>query len=175
MTAEPIRLGVFPDFAEERWPSMDLCGEMLLARVGPASAGRVVAARLCPPFHRRLTRIPGLGRRGVAVNFDRLFNRFRTFPRFARRVVGGSDAFHVVDHTYSQLLHELPAGRAGVYCHDLDAFRCVLEPDAERRPRWFRKMAARQLGSFRKAAVVFHSTDEVRAGSNGSASSIRIN
>jgi len=60
------------------------------------------------------------------------------------------------------LLHELPTGRAGAFCHDLDAFRCLLEPNRERRPRWFRALARRILAGLQKAAVVFHLSQTVR-------------
>jgi len=50
----------------------------------------------------------------------------------------------------------------GVYCHDLDAFRCILEPHRDRRPWWFRCLTGRALAGLRRAAVVFHSTNEIR-------------
>jgi glycosyltransferase involved in cell wall biosynthesis len=64
------------------------------------------------------------------------------------------DLFHVIDHSYSQLVHDLPAGAAVVTCHDLDTFRCVLEPERQERPLWFRLMTERILSGFRKAAHV---------------------
>ena len=78
------------------------------------------------------------------------------YPRALRRIAGqgGFDLFHLVDHSYSQLVPLLPAGRVVVTCHDLDTFRCVLEPSAEPRPRWFRGMAGRILDGFRQAAAV---------------------
>jgi glycosyltransferase involved in cell wall biosynthesis len=152
------RLAVLTDFPDEGWPSMDLCGDMLLAHLPPAVAGE----RVCPPFRRRFTRLPLVGRRNVAFNADRLLNRFVLFPRFARRVVPRFDLFHVVDHTYAQLVHALPAERTGVYCHDLDAFRCLFDPKADPRPRWFRTLARRILTGLQSAAVVFHSTAAVR-------------
>src|SRR5205823_1258570 len=72
------------------------------------------------------------------------------------------DLFHVVDHSYAQLVHTLPPERTGVYCHDLDAFRCLLEPSREPRPRWFRAIARRILHGLQKAAIVFHSTLAIR-------------
>jgi len=45
-----------------------------------------------------------------------------------------------------------------VYCHDLDAFRSILEPEKEPRPWWFRRLARRILDGLKRAAVVFHST-----------------
>jgi glycosyltransferase involved in cell wall biosynthesis len=67
-----------------------------------------------------------------------------------------------VDHTYAQLVHALPPGRTGVYCHDLDAFRAILEPEKEPRPAWFKAMAWTTLKGLQRAAVVFHSTGAVR-------------
>jgi glycosyltransferase involved in cell wall biosynthesis len=141
---------------------MDLCGEMLLVhlpRVGPLA---VAPDRVCPPFRRLASRLPAVGRRRAAFNADRLLNRFVVFPRHARRAAPHFDLFHVVDHSYAQLVHALPADRTGVYCHDLDAFRCLLDPAADPRPRWFRALARRILTGMQKAAVVFHSTEAVR-------------
>jgi glycosyltransferase involved in cell wall biosynthesis len=47
-----------------------------------------------------------------------------------------------------------------VYCHDLDAFRCLLEPKKERRSWWFRWFARRTLDGLRRAAVVFYNSAE---------------
>ncbi|SRR5579883_814141 len=157
----PRRLAILTDFAEERWPSMDLCGDMLLAHLPRDGPFTVEAGRLRPPFRRLVTRLPSIGRRGAAFNIDRLFNRFISFPRSARRAARRFDLFHVADHTYSQLVHALPTGRAGVFCHDLDAFRCLLDPAADPRPRWFRALAQRSLDGLKKAAVVFHGTAAV--------------
>ena len=82
-------------------------------------------------------------------------------PPFARQAVRRFDLFHVADHSYGQLVHALPAGRTGVYCHDVDAFRCLFDTVAYPRPRWFRAMSRRILTGLRKAAVVFHNTEAV--------------
>jgi glycosyltransferase involved in cell wall biosynthesis len=150
----PVRLAVLTDYPAEGWPSMDLCAEMLLAHLPPS----VAAERVCPPFRRVASRLPAVGRRNVAFNADRLLNRFVLFPRHARRVAPHFDLFHVVDHTYAQLVHALPAGRTGVYCHDFDAFRCLLEPAADPRPKWFRALARRILNGMQRAVVVFHNS-----------------
>lgn len=135
---------------------MDLFGEMILDRLRAEHAGEVAATRVCPPLRARLSRVATAGRGRTAWNADRLLNRFWDYPRHVGRLGRGGafDLFHVVDHTYAQLVHALPAGRAVVTCHDLDAFRCLLEPDAEPRPRWFRAMAARTLGGMQRAALV---------------------
>lgn len=152
------RLAVLTDYPDEGWLSMGLCGEMLLAHLPPTGPLAVRPEEVRPPFRRVLTRVPVAGRRKTAFNADRLLNRFALFPRHARRVAPDFDLFHVVDHSYAQLVHAMPADRTGVYCHDLDAFRCLLEPAADPRPRWFRAMARRILGGMQKAALVFHNS-----------------
>ncbi len=156
------RLAVLCDFREENWPSMNLFAEMLIQGVQKHQVGRAAAERVCPPFRRRFGRLPMLGRRPAAFNADRLLNRLWDFPRFARKQVDRFDLFHVCDHSYAQLVHALPAERTGVYCHDLDTFRCLLEPAREPRPRWFRAVARRILRGLQKTAVVFYSTQSVR-------------
>jgi glycosyltransferase involved in cell wall biosynthesis len=135
---------------------MDLFGEMILDHLRRGHAGEVEPARVCPPYRRRLAGLPAVGGRGLARNVDRLANRFLDYPSHARRLArsGRFDLFHLVDHSYAQLVHELPAGRAVVTCHDLDTFRCLLEPAAEPRPGWFRAMARRILSGLQKAAAV---------------------
>ena len=156
-----LRLAVLTDFPEELWPSMELCGEMLLDHLPRTGSFALEAGRLCPPFCRLATRMPVFSRRRAAFNADRFLNRFIVFPRLARRSVRCFDLFHVVDHTYAQLVHALPAGRTGVYCHDLDAFRCLIDRAADPMPRWFRAMSQRILTGMQKAAIVFHSTAAV--------------
>jgi glycosyltransferase involved in cell wall biosynthesis len=141
---------------------MDLAAEMLLREAQAACAGRVRAVRVCPPFRRRFGRLPWLGRRAAAFNADRLLNRTWDYPRYLRRRVAEFDLFHVCDHSYAQLVHALPAERTGVHCHDLDAFRCLIEPRRDLRPRWFRAVARRILRGLQKAAVVFCTTETIR-------------
>lgn len=146
-------LAILPDFAEERWPSMDLCAEMLAAHWPDAEIVR-------PPFRHTFCRI--FDRRRFAFNADRLLNRFVHFPRFLKRQRDNFRFFHVVDHSYAQLVHALPAERTGVFCHDLDTFRCLLEPERDRRSRWFRALSRRILNGLKSARFVFHSTLAVR-------------
>ncbi len=141
---------------------MDLAAEMLLQALRGDRGSDFDAERLCPPFRRRATRLPLVGSSRFALNADRFLNRYRDYPRHLRSRRGEFDLFHVCDHSYAQLVHELPPTRTGVYCHDLDAFRCLLEPEAEPRPLWFRALARRTLRGLKKAAVVFHSTLAVR-------------
>ena len=157
----PHHLAILTDFPEEGWRSMDLCGDMLLDHLPRDGPYALEAARLCPPFNRLATRLPVVGQRHAAFNADRLLNRFILFPRFAGQAVRRFDLFHVADHSYGQLVHALPAARTGVYCHDVDAFRCLFDSVADPRPRWFRAMSQRILTGLRKAAVVFHNTEAV--------------
>jgi glycosyltransferase involved in cell wall biosynthesis len=157
--SEP-RLAVIRDYRSEGWPSMDLCADQLLAHL--AVDGDLTAKDFCPPFRRLVQRLPLVGRRRAAFNFDRLVNRHHFLSTELRRRAAGFDVFHVVDHSYAHVVLSLPSGRAGVYCHDLDAFRCLLEPARDPRPRWFRRLASQTLRGLRAAAVVFHGTSAIR-------------
>jgi glycosyltransferase involved in cell wall biosynthesis len=153
-----LHLAVLCDFPEEGWPSMDLCADMLLAHLPPAVAGH----RVVPRFRNRFSRLPWLGRRQLARNADRLLNRLWDYSRHLRPANPHFEAFHVCDHSYAHLLHSVPAGRGGVLCHDLDTFRCLLEPRREPRPWWFRRQAGHILAGLQKAAVVFVTTQALR-------------
>jgi glycosyltransferase involved in cell wall biosynthesis len=151
---------VLLDPPEEGWPSMDLAGEMLRRELAARPAevdARAVEAHL-PALARRL---PRLGGSKGALNADRVLGRFVGYPARAALLRRRFDAFHVVDHSYAQLVHALPAARTGVYCHDLDAFRCLLEPREDPRPAWFRALARLALSGLRRAAVVFHNSRAV--------------
>jgi glycosyltransferase involved in cell wall biosynthesis len=136
---------------------------MLDAKLRQRHAEEFSVALWRPSYRRRFSRLPVA--RGVGRNADRLLNRMVDYPRWLTRQVrrDPSDVYHVCDHSYAHLVHALPAGRVGVFCHDLDTFRSILTPSAEPRPAWFRYMARRVLDGLRKAAVVFHSTAAVRA------------
>jgi glycosyltransferase involved in cell wall biosynthesis len=152
-----FRLALLPDFPEEGWPSMDLCAEMLASH-WPELGGLTVVR---PCFRKVFSGVVGSACRW-AWNADRLANRLLVYPRFLRRMGDRFDAYHVVDHSYAAVVHALPAERTGVYCHDLDAFRCLLEPRRDPRPLWFRRYARYLLAGLQRAGVVFHSTQAVR-------------
>lgn len=156
-----VRLAVVRDLREEMWPSMDLVADMLLTHLQRYHADRFESVEICPPFRRRLTRVGALPR-GLAFNADRLANRFWDYPRALRDMAADFDLFHLCDHSYAQLVHELPADRTGVFCHDLDTFRCLLEPDREPRSFAFKAMVRRTLDGLRKARLVFYTTETVR-------------
>jgi glycosyltransferase involved in cell wall biosynthesis len=148
-----IRAGVVCDLREERWPSMDLVGDMLCRYLSEDCAAEVAVTQLMPSLRQRFERVPLLPGK-LARNTDRLMNRFVDYPSWLGARANDYDVFHIVDHSYSQLLHVLPAKRTIVTCHDLDTFRCLLEPRLEPRPRWFRAMARRILNGFLRAAHV---------------------
>jgi glycosyltransferase involved in cell wall biosynthesis len=164
MSRAPLRVALICDFVEERWPSMDLFGEMILAHLQSEHAGAVAVTRICPPLRSRLARWSPLHMHRMAWNADRLVNRFWDYPRVLGRLArtGDFDLFHIVDHSYGQLAHVLPPGKTVITCHDLDAFRSLLEPASEPRPRWFRAMARRVLSGFQKAAVVICNSQTTR-------------
>ena len=161
MTPLP-RLALLCDLLEENWQSMNLVAEMLFLQLRDGFASEVRAARIDPALSRRFSRLPLLGRKRAALNADILLTRLWDYPRLVRRRAGDFDLLHVCDHSYAHLVHELPAARTGVYCHDLHAFRCLFEPDHEPRPRWFRSVQRHVLDGLKKAAVVFYSTADVR-------------
>lgn len=148
-----MRLAVVRDFREELWPSMDLSADQLLAHL----PNKLVSEEIAPPFLRVISRLPFARRSGH--NADRFLNRHLLLPRTVRRATRHVDFVHVVDHSYAHVVAACPPGRAGVYCHDLDAFRSLLEPGQERRPWWFRQLARRTLKGLRRAAVIFHNSN----------------
>jgi glycosyltransferase involved in cell wall biosynthesis len=158
-----IRAALVCDLQEEQWPSMDLVGNMLCRYLRQDCAAEVTVARLMPALIPRFERIPFLPGK-VARNADRLMNRFHDYPSWLGAQVDTYDLFHLVDHSYSQLVHVLPANCTIVTCHDLDTFRCLLEPHREQRPWWFRAMARRILYGFLRAAHVIAVSEATREG-----------
>ena len=148
----PNRVAVVCDLREENWPSMDLVGEMLLQHLQKDFADTIAASRVCPPMRRRFS--GSHNGNGKFFNADRVLNRFVDYPGFIRRRRQEFDVFHIIDHSYSQLVLELPAEKTVVTCHDLDTFRCLLDPEQEPRSIFFRKMMERTLSGFRRAARV---------------------
>jgi glycosyltransferase involved in cell wall biosynthesis len=142
---------------------MQLVADMLLEHLQFSHSKQWEAARLCPAMRRHFA-LPLPGPRRFWDNADRLTNRFIDYPLWLRRVRSEFDLYHIVDHSYSQLVHHLPAERTVVTCHDLDTFRCLLEPSREPRPAWFRTMSRRILSGFQKAAHVITASGATRDG-----------
>jgi glycosyltransferase involved in cell wall biosynthesis len=146
------RVAIISDFIEERWPSMDLVAEMLSDHLAREHAKCFEVELLRPRFIWPSSRGSITNERWLAA--ARLFNRFAVYPRWIARNRSRFDIFHIVDHSYSHLIHHLPADRCVITCHDLDTFKCLLEPDLDPRSWAFRVMTRRILTGFRKAARV---------------------
>jgi len=152
------RVMVVNDLREEGWPSMDYTAAAIEGSLARHGAGQVTPVRCCPPMVRRFSSISDR----LGHTADRLVNRFWDYPRTLRQRTGDADLFHIVDHSYAQLVHDLPAGRTVVTCHDTDTFRCLIEPEAEPRSAFFRAMTRRILDGFRRAAHVIADSDATR-------------
>ena len=154
-----LRVAILADFSEEGWPSMDLVADMLLDRLVREHGDRIEPTLVRPPLPLRLSR---LSRRPLAFGFDRIAGRLWDYPRLARTLAERFDLFHVVDHSYSQLVHALPGERTIVTCHDVDTFRSVIDPERDHRNAAFRAMTRRILDGLRKAGHVVCDTEATR-------------
>jgi glycosyltransferase involved in cell wall biosynthesis len=154
-----LRVALLADFLEEGWPSMDLVADMLLDRLEREHAATIHATLVRPALKRRLSRLSGNAR---VFGFDRIAGRMWDYPRMARALPAAFDVYHIVDHSYSQLVHQLPGSRTVVTCHDVDTFRSIIEPEREPRSALFRAMTGRILGGLRKAGHVVCDTEATR-------------
>src|SRR5437762_2346656 len=154
-----LRVALLADYLEEGWPSMDLVAEMLLDRLSREHTATIEVTLIRPLLRRRLSRVSN---QRLAFGVDRIAARLWDYPRFASGLRERFDVFHVVDHSYAQLVHQLPPDRTLVTCHDLDTFRSVLEPEREPRGPAFRAMTRRILGGLRKAGHVVCDTEATR-------------
>lgn len=160
---KPFRIAVIADYAEENWPSMDLVADMLLDHLRREHGHVFDVTLVRPQMRRRLTRFAH-NSANLAFAIDRIAARQWDYPRALGPLRRRFDAFHVVDHSYAHLVHELPAERTVVTCHDVDAFRAILEPDEERRSAPYRWMARRILDGLRCAAHVACDSEATRTG-----------
>lgn len=156
--SEQVKVALLADFAEEGWPSMDLVVDMLASHLSARAAPEMEVQRVRPVMRRRFSQ----KRSGALWSVDRLANRFFDYPRFLRGQRREFDLFHLTDHSYGQLVHELPAGRTVVTCHDLDTFRCLWAPDHARRGALFLAMTRRILSGMQKAAHVCCDSEATR-------------
>jgi glycosyltransferase involved in cell wall biosynthesis len=155
----PHRVALCADFPEEQWPSMDRVANELAAHMRRNHADTVRLTAICPSFTRRATAIwPGR----LPYSIDRALNRWWDYPRYVDPLAAAYDLFHIVDHSYAQLVHRLPAKRTVVTCHDLDTFRSVLQPEEERRSPLFRAATRRILSGLQQAAWITCDTAAIR-------------
>ena len=146
-----MNVGIVCDFIEEHWYSMDNVADALILSL-PGIQG-MNPRRLCPSLKFRFSRPAILRNNRLAINLDRVINRLHEYPRYLK-AHSGLDVYHVVDHSYANLVHVLPADRVVVTCHDVDAFRCLFAPDQEPRSYLFRRMARHILSGLQKAPCV---------------------
>jgi glycosyltransferase involved in cell wall biosynthesis len=138
---------------------MDRVADRLLASLARDHQSVVTATPVCPPYRRRVSRL--LAGQTLA-NVDRGLNRLVDYPRHVRTLKSSYDVFHVVDHSYSQLVHRLPPERTVVTCHDLDTFRSVLKPKEDPRSGLFQAMTRHILSGLQRAHRVTCDTAVVR-------------
>jgi len=135
-----MKLALLCDSPDEHWPSMDVVGDMLHLHL-PAPIQSEQVLRPIRPLTPNTT-------------VNRLLLRFVDYPRWVRQNRSRFDLFHITDHSYSQLAHQLPPERTVITCHDIDTFRSILEPDRDPRPYLFRAMTRRILTGLQRAAHV---------------------
>jgi glycosyltransferase involved in cell wall biosynthesis len=140
---------------------MDLVAEMLLKQLQSDHRAAVQAEGLRPHFVTAFSVLPGLNDY-QRFNLNRAATRFVSYPTKLLSQRGQFDLFHVADHSYGHLANFLPASRTGVFCHDLNAFSPLLAPSEHPSP-WRTAMAWAQLRGVQRAAIVFYSTEQVRA------------
>jgi len=117
-----LRVAIVADLLEERWPSMDLVADMLLAHL-PSTDG------LTPALLRPRLELSAMTRLGRLAGVDRFVRRFVDYPNWLRANAANQyDVFHVVDHSYAHVALALPPGRTIVTCHDADAFLPLVAP-----------------------------------------------
>lgn len=145
------RVALIADYCEEGWVSMDLVADMTFAEL--RASGALQGVQLVrPPMRRRFSEAGA--RAGWPFTADRVLARHWDYPRTLRRLRGDFDLYHVVDHSYAHLALALPPGRTIVTCHDIDAFRSVLEPEREPRSLVYRLMTRRLLAGLQRAARI---------------------
>jgi len=149
-----LRVAILADYLEEGWPSMDLVADMLFDRLQREHSAAIEASLVRPVLRRRARRLLAGNRLPWLSGVDRVANRLWDYPRIVSGFDGRYDIFHIVDHSYAQLVHRLPPERTIVTCHDLDTFRSVLEPEKEPRSAPFRAMTRHILAGLRKAGHV---------------------
>lgn len=157
-----ISLAVIHDMPEEGWSSMDQMGQLIASRV-PMHSGQIRTTVIRHHLVRIASRMPLGHHRREALFADRVLNRMVLYPRRIRREVNGRyNLYHIVDHSYAQLVHELPAAATVVTCHDVDTFRCLASPAEEVRSRPFRAMTHRILSGLQRAACVICGSQATR-------------
>jgi glycosyltransferase involved in cell wall biosynthesis len=153
-----LRLAIIADYLEEGWHSMDLCAEKLHEYLQLEHSHQIEVTIIRPSFNWRFFKIR---KQKNLVKLDRFINRFMDYPIYLKSIAKDYDFFHIADHSYAHLAHYLPPQKTGVFCHDLDAFRSVINPELEPRPIWYKFMSKHILSGLSKAKFIFYTTSEI--------------
>ena len=146
------RLAIVADFKEERWPSMDRVAESLFRELSQVESIYVELIR--PKMVRVFSILPKFRANSTAFNLDRFFNRFFFYPLKLFKVRRQFDIFHIIDHSYSHLVHVLRSNISIVTCHDIDTFMCLIKPESDDRKFPFKLMTKVILSGFKKASWI---------------------
>ena len=125
----PVRRWRLRRLPEEGWPSMDrVAGSaagVALTRLIGDRRGRTPAAVRCFASGAMRWSSGNL----AYSELDRGLNRLVDYPRHRQaRRCARTTSYHIVDHSYAQLVHgRFRRTRTVVTCHDLDAFRSILD------------------------------------------------
>ena len=162
-----LRVALVCDLAEENWTSMNLVGDMLFEHLEQFHRDTIRANRIQPAFKRRVTAFGSFRPSRFAWKCDLLWNRRVEYSRWLRRRSHDYDIFHILDQSYAHLALSLPRDRTVITCHDLDVFRCLLEPTREPRPLWFRTMTQGTLKGLQSAQHVIFVSESIRREAEG--------
>jgi glycosyltransferase involved in cell wall biosynthesis len=130
---------------------MDFVANSLHQQFKDQHSDKLRAVKIAPDIRRIVSRRPD--RTSSRFNADRVLHRFWNYPRQLRSLTNSFDLYHIIDHSYSQLALELPGSSTIITCHDLDAFRCLLEPTRTTSVAR-RAMSKRILAGFRSVTRV---------------------
>lgn len=151
-----LRIALFRDFVEEQWPSMDHFATLLSQELQRLPG--LAVSELCPPYRH----LPATTSGSPLRKLERFGNRYALYPPYVFQTRRQFDIFHILDHSYAHLAHLTPSARTIVHCHDIDLFRCLLDPSAELRPWWFQRLASHVLAGLRRAAQVVCISEHTR-------------
>ena len=146
------RLAIVADFKEECWPSMDRVAESLFRELSQVE--NIYVELIRPKMVRVFSILPKFRTNNTALNLDRLLNRFLFYPLKLFTVRRQFDIFHIIDHSYSHLVHVLSPNISIITCHDIDTFMCLINPETDHRNLPFRLMTKFILSGFKKATWI---------------------
>ncbi len=132
---------------------MDLVADMLFKNLHERHSASFGVRQLRPPWESRRTQSDAALNGSLPLG-KRLVNRILRYPLWLSGRKDDFDLFHVIDHSYAHLVHRLPPERTVVTCHDVDAFRGLVEPAHTLRQRVWRSVTRRILSGLQSAAWI---------------------